>query len=94
MKATVLLFATAPDRPEAVTGAYHEISRALAGTPGLLRNALLQDAGEPGRFVVLSEWSSLTEFRAWEEGTAHRRITAPLREYHTGFGIYHVAAEY
>lgn len=99
MKVSVLLFAAAPERPDEVTSAYHRISRELAGTPGLLRNALLEQVDEPGRFVVVSEWSSLDAFREWERGSAHRQVTAPLRPYHDrdmggGFGLYRVAAEY
>jgi heme-degrading monooxygenase HmoA len=98
MTAYVLLFVAAPE-PDAVCDAYHDISRGLAGTPGLVRNALLElvDAGQ--RFVVLSEWASLEAFRAWEAGTDHRRLTAPLRPYHDrsmsgGYGVYRVTAEY
>jgi heme-degrading monooxygenase HmoA len=100
VSACVLLFAAAPsDGPDAVADAYHRISRSLAGTPGLVRNALLQLVDEPGRFVVLSEWTSLEAFRAWEEGADHRRLTAPLRPYQDrsmsgGYGVYRVAAEY
>jgi quinol monooxygenase YgiN len=98
-RVSVLLFAAAPDRPGAVTEAYHEISHGLAGTPGLVRNALLELVDAPGRFVVLSDWVSLEAFRAWERGTEHRRLTAPLRPYHDrslagGFGVYRLAAEY
>jgi heme-degrading monooxygenase HmoA len=96
--AYVLLFVSAP-APDAVADAYHGVSQSLAGTPGLVRNALLElvDAGD--RFVVLSEWESLDAFRAWESGTDHRRLTAPLRPYHDrsmagGYGVYRVAAEY
>ena len=94
MTACVLLFAAAPDRSDAVEEAYHRISRSLLGTPGLLRNTLLEHVGEPGRFVVFSEWATLDAFQTWEQGPDHRRLTAPLRPYHDGFGIYHVTAEY
>jgi heme oxygenase (mycobilin-producing) len=95
----VLLFVAAPDEPDAVADAYHRISRSLTGTMGLLRNTLLQLVDAPDRFVVMSEWESLSAFRSWEEGTAHRGVTAPLRPYHDrsmagGFGVYRVAAEY
>jgi len=95
----VLLFAAAPDEPAAVHSAYHEISRQLSGTPGLLRNTLLERTDTPGRFVVVSEWESLDAFDRWERGPTHRPVTAPLRAYHdrslgVAFGIYRVAAEY
>ncbi len=95
----VLLFAADAPDDDAVTGIYHDISRKLAGTPGLLGNRLLARADDGGRFVVVSEWESLTAFRAWEEGSDHRGVTAPLRPYHdrsmgAAFGVYQVAARY
>lgn len=95
----VLLFATAPDGDGAVAEAYHTISRDLQGTPGLRSNALLELVDGPGRFVVLSEWSSLDAFRAWESGPEHRQVTAPLRPHQDRaaapwFGVYRVAAAY
>jgi heme-degrading monooxygenase HmoA len=96
--ARVLLFLNAPD-PADVERGYHQISRDLAGTPGLLRNELLHDIHEPHRFVVLSEWESHDAFRAWEDGAAHRTTTAPLRPYQDAdigrpFGVFVVTAAY
>jgi heme-degrading monooxygenase HmoA len=96
--ACVLLFAASPT-PGAVADAYHRISRDLAGTPGLLRNALLEHVDTGDRFVVFSEWESLNAFRDWEATAEHRMVTAPLRPYHDrsmsgGYGVYRVAAEY
>lgn len=96
----VLIYAQAPvDEPAAVEVAYHQISRDLAGTPGLLGNELLRAADDGAAFVVMSEWQSLDAFRSWEAGTAHRDATAPLRRYQRPagprpFGIYEVAATY
>jgi len=96
----VLVYAAAPSgEPAAVEAAYHQISRDLAGTPGMLRNELLRAADDPGAFVVMSEWESLAAFRSWEEGAAHREATAPLRRYQQApgprpFRIYEVAATY
>ncbi|MFY1699374.1 MULTISPECIES: antibiotic biosynthesis monooxygenase family protein [unclassified Solwaraspora] len=96
----VLLFAVAPpDGPASVVDAYHQVSRELDGTPGLVRNALLELVDPPGSMVVLSEWASMAAFHAWEQGAAHRQITAPLRPYQDTrmsppFGVYRVAASY
>jgi len=94
----VLLFA-ADARPGGVAEAYHRISADLLGTPGLVRNTLLQRDDAPDRFVVHSEWESMDAFRRWEEGAEHRSATAPLRPYQDRsaglpFGIYTVAGEY
>jgi heme oxygenase (mycobilin-producing) len=96
----VLLYARSPqDRPEAVEEAYHEISRSLSGTPGLLGNRLLRDLGGDGAFVVISEWRDVEAFRTWEQGANHRGTTAPLRPYQDqgrgrAFGVYEVVAAY
>ncbi len=98
----VLLYAAAPEgRPGTIRTVYDQISQRLAGTPGLLRNELLQDIDSCGDFVIMSEWSSLEAFRTWDSGPGHTSATAPLRPYHSpdrgygrAFGIYQVAAEY
>lgn len=99
-RARVLIYYRAPENdPDIIEKAYHGISAALAGTPGLLRNELLRDVAEPDSFIVLSEWESLDAFRAWEEGPQHRGNTSPLREYQDRsrgkhYGIYEVTAAY
>jgi heme-degrading monooxygenase HmoA len=98
----VLVYASAPDADaDTVETAYHTISRALNGTPGLLGNVLLRSLHDPSSFVVMSEWCDLGAFRAWEEGASHRDVTAPLRPLQDGgagrgaaFGIYEVTAAY
>ncbi|GAA2517676.1 antibiotic biosynthesis monooxygenase [Winogradskya consettensis] len=96
----VLLYATAPaDSPDAVARVYHQISEALLGTPGLLRNELLSGVDKPDSFVVLSEWESEEAFFEWERGADHRQVTAPLRPYQDAgwrdaFGVYRVAGDY
>jgi len=72
--------ASAEAAPE-VELAYHEISKILLGTPGLIRNTLFADAGTPGRYLVVSEWTDMAAFQAWETGPDHRVQTAPLRPY-------------
>ena len=94
----VLVWHRAPARERAaVEQAYQQISAALAGTPGLLANELLHARGEQDSFVVMSEWQSLEAFEAWESGTQHRAITAPLRRYRdpgrgVPFEVYEVTA--
>jgi heme-degrading monooxygenase HmoA len=96
----VLLYvADPPDQPGSVEAAYHAVSRALAGTPGLISNALLRAVDDPRSFAVLSEWADLGAFRAWEVGAGHRGTTASLRPLQdssraAAFGIYEVAASY
>jgi heme oxygenase (mycobilin-producing) len=76
----VMIWAVAPaGGPGAVEAAYHEISAQLVGTPGLLGNQLMRAAHDPTRFVVVSEWTSMAEFAAWERDASHRPTTSPLR---------------
>jgi heme oxygenase (mycobilin-producing) len=78
----VMIWAVVPaGGPDAVEAAYHEISRHLVGTPGLVGNQLMRSAHDPSRFVVVSEWTSMAEFAAWEQGTGHRPTTSPLRPF-------------
>jgi heme-degrading monooxygenase HmoA len=79
--------------------AYHRISADLAGTPGLLGNALLRSMHDDRGFVVVSEWTDVEAFRRWEAGAAHRQTTSPLRPYQdasrgSAFGVYEVVAAY
>jgi heme-degrading monooxygenase HmoA len=95
----VLLYVRDPrDAPGSVEAAYHEVSLALHGTPGLLGNELLRAVGRDGSFAVLSEWADLTSFLAWQQGPDHRTTSAlrPLQDDSTGstFAVYQVAATY
>lgn len=96
----VLLYVTDPDRaPGSVEAAYHAVSRALEGTPGLVGNTLLRALDDPQAFAILSEWADLRAFRTWENGSEHRGTTASLRPLqdssrNEAFRIYEVAASY
>lgn len=96
----VLLYTSAPEEA-GLTEAYHTVSRALEGTPGLLGNVLLRSIHDPCGFVVMSEWSDLDSFLEWESGVDHRDVTAPMRIFQDDragrgatFGIYMVTAAY
>jgi heme oxygenase (mycobilin-producing) len=98
----VVLYFRAVDEQqiEDLTQAYHESSKALQGTPGLLRNELLRNAHEPDRFAVLSEWEDRPAFDEWETGALHKGQTAPIRAFAdptppgTVFAVYDVVAHY
>lgn len=101
MRVRVLIYAVAPDSdPDGVDAAYHRISTALRGVPGLLGNELLREVGrEDAGFVVMSEWESMSAFQRWEQGADHRETTAPLRPYQDSsrgrsFALYEVTAAY
>ncbi len=95
----VLYVADPDDGPGSVEAAYHKVSRALAGTPGLTGNHLLRSVADPRAFAVLSEWTDLRAFSAWEEGTTHRQSTAvlrPLQDPSRGqaFCVYEIVSSY
>ena len=72
---------------EAFEEAYRSVAAAVRGTPGHLRDELLRDAEEPGRYVLLAEWESEQAFRAWEDAPGHRETAAPMFPYWSGGGI-------
>jgi heme-degrading monooxygenase HmoA len=85
MPARVMVFASvaAGDRA-AFEAAYARVTAAVRGTAGHVRDELLRDASEPGRYVLLSEWESEDAFRAWEDAPVHREVTTPMRPYWAG----------
>jgi heme-degrading monooxygenase HmoA len=89
----VMVFASVDaDRADGFERAFTEVRATMAGTPGLLTDELLREPGEIEvgeggavvRYVMLSEWASEQEFRAWEEGGDHRDTSAPMRPYWSG----------
>ncbi|MEW2044674.1 antibiotic biosynthesis monooxygenase [Streptomyces sp. NBC_00377] len=94
----VVLHHLSDDAPQ-VERAYHEASRRMAGTPGLLGNRLLHSVGDPRALVVVSRWSDWEAFESWERGEAHKEQTAPLRPFRDlerdrPFEIYREVAHY
>jgi heme-degrading monooxygenase HmoA len=95
----VLVFYKTAEDPAAVHSAYHEVSKRMQGVPGLIGNELLGSVLDSTGFVVLSRWTDVRAFRAWEQGVEHNDTTAPLRPYrdprsNATFGIYQVLADY
>ena len=78
--AAVVIWHRADDEPT-LRQAYRESVAMLAGTPGLREMTLRRCAGQPGRYVVVMTWDSLTEFERWEGGAEHRRYRSPLRRF-------------
>ncbi|MEV7779633.1 antibiotic biosynthesis monooxygenase family protein [Kitasatospora sp. NPDC088351] len=61
--------------------AYRQVTAAVKGTPGHLRDELLRDAEQPGRYILLAEWESEEAFRTWEDAPTHRETAAPMFPY-------------
>lgn len=69
---------------EAFEEAYRQVTAAVHGTPGHLRDELLRDAEQPGRYILLAEWESEEAFRTWEDAPSHREMAAPMFPYWSG----------
>ncbi|MFE5584801.1 antibiotic biosynthesis monooxygenase family protein [Kitasatospora sp. NPDC056531] len=72
---------------EGFEAAYRQVTAVVHGTPGHLRDELLRDADEPGRYILLAEWESEEAFRAWEDAPSHREMAAPMFPFWSGGGI-------
>jgi heme-degrading monooxygenase HmoA len=68
-----------PGREEAFERAWHAVAAEVRRTPGHLRQALLREPGEPGTFVVTSDWETAEAFQAFERSPEQDALTAPLR---------------
>jgi heme-degrading monooxygenase HmoA len=68
-----------PGQEPAFERAWRAVAAEVRGTPGHLRQALLRDPADPGRFVISSDWESADAFRAFERSPWQEALTAPLR---------------
>ena len=59
--------------------AWKAVARLAAQAPGNLRQALLRDPREPGRFVISTDWATAEDFRTFERSPEQEAATAPLR---------------
>ncbi|MFE6165485.1 antibiotic biosynthesis monooxygenase family protein [Streptomyces sp. NPDC056486] len=88
MTVRVMVSARIEDKDqEAFEEAYRSVTSVVRGTPGHLRDELLRDAEEPGRYILLAEWESEEAFRTWEDAPSHREMAAPMFPYWSGGGI-------
>lgn len=57
------------------------ISSKIKDATGYIRDELLRDAGEPGAYIMMSEWASREDFLSWVQSSVHPQNTSPLRAY-------------
>ncbi|CCH85609.1 Monooxygenase FAD-binding protein [Modestobacter italicus] len=62
---------------EAFEAAYAKTTAALKGTPGLIREELLKEIGEP-RYHIFAEWESEQDFVRWVDDPSHADQSAAL----------------
>ena len=81
-QATVILFLR-EDTPGEVARAYQDTSWVTEAIPGLLSTDLVREAEDPARYLLMSQWSDLAAFRAWQTGPDHAggAKPSPLRPY-------------
>jgi heme-degrading monooxygenase HmoA len=85
MAIRVMVFAKIkPGEEAAFEAAYAEVTRKVKGTPGHVKDELLRADGEPGSYILLSEWESKEAFLAWEDAPIHMQTTTPMRPYWAG----------
>jgi len=85
MPIRVMVFAKIkPGEEAAFEAAYAEVTRKVKGTSGHIKDELLRADGEPGSYVLLSEWESKETFLAWEDAPIHMQTTTPMRPYWAG----------
>jgi heme-degrading monooxygenase HmoA len=96
----VLIWQTAgAAETEALEETYREVSKEMAGTPGLLGNKLIQSAINADNYAVLAHWKDMGSFQKWYQ-TADHKTTEPMRRYRdpnrTGpqFDIFRVVSEF
>lgn len=77
----VLIWHRSDGRSADLERTYHEISRRLAGTPGLLGNELWRSADDPDGYAVMSEWKDLAAFQTWADDPEQHQATTALRAY-------------
>jgi heme-degrading monooxygenase HmoA len=82
MATRVMVFArVAEGDAEQFEKAFAAVRARVTGTPGHIRDELLRDAEDPTRYILLSEWESEEQFRAWEDLPIHHEMTAPMHPY-------------
>lgn len=72
-----------------------QVSQHIKGTKGYIRDELLRDPDDPAVYIMMSEWSSSTDFLQWEQAPIHKQNTSPLRTYWSAdsvFKIYEVVS--
>jgi heme-degrading monooxygenase HmoA len=76
----VTVYLRSPEQA-ALVAAYQQTSWATDALPGLLRSELIRDVDDPTGYAVVSEWSNLAAFRAWQEGPDHAGKPSALRPF-------------
>jgi heme-degrading monooxygenase HmoA len=74
----LFLLKVEPEATGRFLAAYDRICADVAGVPGHLMDQVCQSTADPRDWVITSEWRSLADFEAWENGPGHRELAWPL----------------
>jgi heme-degrading monooxygenase HmoA len=80
---TVLSMVVRPGCEPVFESAWATLAPSISCYPGNLGQALMRDAQERRRYVIVSDWSSFEALRAFETSDERRRLSTaldPLRE--------------
>lgn len=85
MTTVVVITATIDEADrDAFEAAYLTVTEAVKGTPGHVRDSLLRNDTDNGRYVLLAEWKTKELFLAWADDPDHIRQSAPMFRYWAG----------
>ncbi|CAI5734501.1 unnamed protein product [Hyaloperonospora brassicae] len=57
-----------------------KVQKVVRAQPGLLSLETLSDVDDHHKYVVLSEWKSINDYKAWTSSDAHRECTKQIDE--------------
>ncbi len=66
---------------DAFEAAYLQVTEAVQGTPGHLRDELMRESDDAGAYILLAEWASREQFLAWADDPEHIQQSAPMFPY-------------
>jgi heme-degrading monooxygenase HmoA len=69
-----------PGREMEFEAVWLQVSEAVRGTPGNLRQALLRDPDVPRCYVITSDWETASAFRSFERSPEQDDLTARVRD--------------
>lgn len=77
----VFLIRVPAERTDDFLRAYDQVRYQVAeGVPGHLVDQVCQSGGDPGQWLITSEWASMEAFEDWERSPEHRELIRPMRE--------------
>ena len=64
-----------PGKAQEFETGFRDVVEGLKSAPGHIDSRLYQDVGEPGSYLILSQWSTKEDFEAFIHSDAFRAVT-------------------